>query len=377
MELKYFTNQGEGVYDILLSGVVGQKIDGDQIAAEIKFLNEIGATLIRERINSVGGNIINGMSIIAANIESKAEIHTINEGMAGSIANVILTTGNKRISYDYGLGVIHNPSYNGISLNDMDDGKGKDNAVKFKNSILDIYTNNTSMTRSVASKKMDEDILLSSAEMLELGMIDEIAKSKSKPAITKNMSYVDIMNICNDKSKFIDKPKINKMSDLTKFFNLTDEANETAILKAAQKDRSELKLAKNQISALEKTKGEKDTEINNLKEEVKTFKNQAIESYVNAQIEIGMFLEENKESVIENATKIGLEAFRAIVDGMPKKPANVLNQINNNAGEPKKTTDEKLKEEYQNLCENDSIELKRIKTEEKARFDKMFNAWNK
>jgi ATP-dependent Clp protease protease subunit len=393
MDLKYFKNQGDGVYDILLTGIVGEKLDGDDIAQEIKFLNEIGAKVIKEHINSIGGSLVNGLSIVSANLNSKAEIHTINEGMAGSIMSVILASGSpgKRFGLDYSTAVIHDPSFDGVSLEDIQDDKLKSELKKLKESLVQIYANNTRLTKSQARKMMTADTMLDSKEQLDIMLIDEVLPSKMRPVVTKNMSYADIMNVCSDKSKFQDvsnkdlnpdnnKQKTKKMSDLTKFFNLSDDAAEASILKEAQKDRSKLDIAENRVKALEKSEQEKDKEISNLKLEAEKYQNKAIEEAVEADIKAGKFTEDKKDELIKNAKNIGLEAYKAFTESVPVKQVNVLNQVNNGSddgdGKEKKTKEQKLADEYQNLIENDKAEIKRIKAEEPERFEKMFNAWN-
>jgi ATP-dependent Clp protease protease subunit len=482
--LKYFENKGDGVYEINLKGIVDESINGDDIASEIKHLNETGAKVIKERINSVGGGIVNGFSIISANLNSAAEIHTYNEGMAGSIASLILATGTpgKRFAYDFSLAVIHDPSFDGETLKDIKDEKAKAETQKFKDSLVQIYANNTNMTKWEASRMMTEDVLLNAQEQLSKGLIDKVLPSKMKPSLAKNMSYSEIMNICNDKSKFqnifngessktaesepnwgtVDKRKLpseayadgrsenasewsyphhfiedgkineetgryetgsmylhksglnaawaaaqgartgekadqyiinhlnkhrkdlgltdnkqilKKMSDLTKFYNLSDEANEAAILKEAQKDRSEKELYKNKVEALEKTGAEKDTEISNLKKEIEKYQNEAIETAVKADISSGKFLAENESSLIENAKKIGLDAYKSFSDNVTPKTVNVLNQIQNTGGE-KKSKDQKLGEEWQDLITNNKAEALRIRNEEPAKYEEYVEAWN-
>lgn len=382
MDLKHFTNQEDGVYELLISGVVGEKVDGDQVAAEIKFLNEIGAKIIRERINSIGGQIINGMSIITANLESKAEVHTINGGMAASTASAILATGTpgKRFGYSHSVAVIHDPSYGEDTLETIKDEKLKSELQKYKDSILDIYVKNTKLTLLKASKMMTADTMLNAEQQKEYGLIDEIVPSKMKSVITKNMSYAEIMNVCSDKNNFIniEIPKQKKMSDLTKFYGLVDEADEAAILKKAQEDRSKLELINNKVKSLEKLQGEKDAEISNLKEEVEKYRNEAIETVVDADIKAGKFLEENKDSVLANAKKIGLEAYTNFVKNMPVKTVNVLEMVKNQASDEgeKKSKEQKLGEEWQELIISNKAEAERIKNEEPARYEKMVEAWN-
>jgi ATP-dependent Clp protease protease subunit len=380
MNLKFFKNQSEGVYEMSLRGIVGEDIDGDAIAAEIDFLNMIGATVIKERINSVGGGMINGLSVAAANLNSKAEIHTINEGMAGSIMSIILATGTpgKRFAKDYSTAVIHDPSYNGVTLEDIVDEKEKEDTAKLKESLVQLYANTTKMTKTQARKVMTADTMLNASEQLEKGLIDEVLTSKRKPILTKNMSYSEIMNVCEDKNKFTNiNKKVTKMSELKKFYNLHEDASDAAILELARKDRSEKILFENKVKALEKSGDEKDAEISNLKSEVDKYKNEAIVELVKADIKAGKFLAENEESLVENAKSIGIEAYKSFSENVAPKAVNVLNQINTGGeGGEKDTKEEKLAKEWQNLIENDKSEATRIKLEEPDRFKKLTDAWN-
>ncbi|MDH4127166.1 MAG: ATP-dependent Clp protease proteolytic subunit [Spirochaetota bacterium] len=484
INLRYFKNQGDGIYELSLKGIVGEVLNGDLVAHEIDYLNTIDAKVIRERINSVGGEIINGFSIVESNLNSKAEIHTINGGMAGSIMSLILATGTpgKRLGYDYSTAVVHDPSFDGETLENIEDEKVKEETQKFKDSLVQLYANNTKMTKSFVSKMMTEDKLLNAKEQLEYGLIDEILPSKMKPVITKNMSYEEIMNVCSDKSKFqnvfnpnssriaesepswatIDKRELpkeafadgrsenasewsyphhfvtdgnvneeteryetgtmylhkgglnaawaaaqgartgekaneyiinhlnkhrkdlgltdkntTKMSNLTKFYNLSDEADETSILKEAQKDRSELKLYENKVKALETSGAEKDAEITKLKTEVEKFRNEAITEMVKADIKAGKFLAENEESLIENAKTIGIDAYKSFSANVAPKAVNVLNQIQTGVqtGE-KKSKEQILGEKWQDLITNDKIEAQRIRNEEPAKYEEYVLAWN-
>jgi ATP-dependent Clp protease protease subunit len=400
MDLKYFKNQGDGVYDILLTGIVGEKLDGDDIAKEIKFLNEIGAKVIKEHINSIGGSLVNGLSIVSANINSNAEIHTINEGMAGSIMSVILASGTpgKRFGFDFSTAVIHNPSFDGVSLEDIQDEKVKSELKKLKESLVQIYANNTKLTKGQARRIMTEDTMLDSTEQLKIGLIDSVLPSKMKPIITKNMSYADIMNVCSDKDKFQDvtnkdldpdnnNQNTKKMSDLTKFYNLSDDAAEASILKEAQKDRSKLELTENKVKALEKSGGEKDTEITNLKEEVKKYQNEAkqhqdeaIEVAVEADIKAGKFTEDKKDELIANAKNIGLEAYKAFTESVPVSKVDILSKIDNKTGQEdgeKKSKEQKLAEKWQDLITNNKAEAERIKNEDPKSYEAYVEAWNK
>src|SRR3972149_5396231 len=91
---KYIQNVGKEEADIYLFDEIGNGgINGQDFANEIQMLNDFGVTLINVHINSPGGGIIEGYSIFAAIINSKAEVHTHIVGVAASMAGIIAMAG--------------------------------------------------------------------------------------------------------------------------------------------------------------------------------------------------------------------------------------------------------------------------------------------
>ena len=127
MNLQFFNKKSDFEYELILSGDVGTEIKGKEIAAEIRYLNTIGAKKITERINSNGGAIRDGYDIVDANLNSKAIIETIIVGLAASTAGWIAATGTKghRFIVDYGKGMMHDPSLGPIKINDLEDGPNR------------------------------------------------------------------------------------------------------------------------------------------------------------------------------------------------------------------------------------------------------------
>src|ERR1035437_10192333 len=118
---KYIKNVDKQLNEatILLYGPIGNYIDeeeneicginGTAYANEMLYL-ESQVDKITVRINSIGGSVLDGYSIIAAIQSSNAEVITVNDGLAASIAGVILCVGQKRMAYDYSILMLHNPS---------------------------------------------------------------------------------------------------------------------------------------------------------------------------------------------------------------------------------------------------------------------------
>ena len=115
MEYKLTVNPDSNEPIILINDVIGCDetmgggILGSDFEREILSLDDKGKKRIRVYINSVGGSVIDGMSIYNAIIHTKTPVDTYCVGIAASIAGVIFTAGKNRYIADYGLLMIHNP----------------------------------------------------------------------------------------------------------------------------------------------------------------------------------------------------------------------------------------------------------------------------
>lgn len=364
MNIKYFKNISNTEYELLLHGVIGEEINGVAIAAEIHYLNTIGATVIKERINTIGGSVVDAFSIVSANLASKAEIHTFNEGVSDSAGSFILASGDKgkRGAMDYSTMMVHNPSFNGVILEDVKDKRLKKELLSMRDSIVTILTNNSNKTKDEITNMMLESRRMSAVEAKSFGFIDFIETSIKKPALLDNMSLYNIMNICNEL-------KHNRMKNVLNYLNLNAESSENSAIDA-------IKSISDKVEKLENKVSEKDIELTNLKEKIAKFEAEQIENAVCGAIESGKFNKENKADLISQAETMGLDNFNLMIGMVKLVKVDVISKIDNKGTVTKQTSDEKLAAEYQDLAENDSEELFRIKNIEPNKYEEMFNAWN-
>ena len=64
---------------------------------------------IRVHVNSVGGSVIEGMSVFAKLMDCPIPTECINDGLAASMGSIIWAAGNELYMKDYALIMIHNP----------------------------------------------------------------------------------------------------------------------------------------------------------------------------------------------------------------------------------------------------------------------------
>jgi ATP-dependent Clp protease protease subunit len=385
MNLKYFVNKSEGEFEILLHGIVGEEIDGREVAAEIHMLNQMGAKVIKERINTIGGSVVHAFSIVSANLTSDAEIHTFNEGVADSAGSFILASGNKghRGAFDFSTMMVHNPLVDGVSLDEMEDSPLKKDLSIMRDSIVTILSNNSGKTSDEIKELMNKNTRMTAKEAKKFGFIDFVEKSENTPLIKENMSLADIMNVCHD----LNNPKIeNKMKEVLSYLNLSEDAKEISAVKAikdidkrATEAEGKVETLNTELTEVKNQVTEKDTEITELQAKVDEFEVKDVENAVKSAIDSGKFAEENKESLTEQCKSMGVDNFNSMVDMIQIPQANAIDLIKN-INQKSVTGDKKEKEladKFQNLSKTNPDELKRIELQDPKEFEAMYNAWEK
>lgn len=207
------TSDDAGVGEILLYGVIGQEYwwrdsDEDDIT-DLAFVKALRAMekkhdRINIRINSPGGSIFHGNAIIAAMKNSKAEIHTYNDGLAASMGFGIWLAGEVRHMNETSLAMAH-------SASTITFGNAKDHqeTIDLLNKIDQTLINNMASSSGKTKEYIQEnffdhsDHYLNAEDCKELGLINKVDdyKTEEEPKNFQNMSYKEIMNHFNTPEK--------------------------------------------------------------------------------------------------------------------------------------------------------------------------------
>ena len=145
------------------------------VQAQLMFLDSVEKKDITMHIDSPGGSVKSGLSMVDVMDYIKSDIRTVNTGMAASMGSVLLGAGTrgKRSSLKHSTTMLHQSS-GGFSGNiqdaeiDMKEWK-KVNDILFK--LLGEYCGKTA--KQVA-KDATRDFWLNSEEAVKYGIIDEI-----------------------------------------------------------------------------------------------------------------------------------------------------------------------------------------------------------
>lgn len=97
--------------EILIYGPIGSSWYDESVSAKefIKDINELDVENITIRLNSIGGSVVDGIAIYNAIKRHKAQVTTVNDGIAASISSLILMAGDTVEMADNAQIMIHAP----------------------------------------------------------------------------------------------------------------------------------------------------------------------------------------------------------------------------------------------------------------------------
>ena len=157
------------------------------IQAQLLFLDSNGYDSdISLYINSPGGEVYAGLGIYDTMQTISSDVHTINTGLAASMASILLAAGTKgkRSALPHSRVMIHQPM-GGAQGQASDIEITAREILKLKDELYQILAEHTGKTFKQIVKDADRDYWMTSKDALEYGMIDEIvtrpaAKSAKK-----------------------------------------------------------------------------------------------------------------------------------------------------------------------------------------------------
>lgn len=136
-------------------------------------LKDLDAELLNVYINSPGGSVFAGIAIYNMLKRHKALVRAQVDGIAASIASVILQAGDERVSANNGMVMVHNPmSFAYGYASDLR--KMAEDLDKVKEPIISSYMDRVEISREEVEKLMDEETFMTAIEASKYGFIDTI-----------------------------------------------------------------------------------------------------------------------------------------------------------------------------------------------------------
>ena len=149
------------------------------VQAQLMFLDSVGADDITMHVDSPGGSVKSGLSMIDVMEYVKCDIRTINTGMAASMGSVLLGAGTKgkRCSLRHSRTMLHQSS-GGFSGNIQDAEIDWKEWQKINEELFVLLGEYCGKTAEQVKEDAKRDFWLTSQEAVEYGIIDEIITRK-------------------------------------------------------------------------------------------------------------------------------------------------------------------------------------------------------
>lgn len=147
--------------------------------AQLMFLDSIDNNDITMHVDSPGGSVKSGLSMVDVMDYIISDIRTINTGMAASMGSILLGAGTKgkRSSLRFSRTMLHQSS-GGFRGNIQDAEIDMIEWKKLNDSLFELLGSYCGKTAEQVKSDASRDLWLSSQDALEYGIIDEIITKK-------------------------------------------------------------------------------------------------------------------------------------------------------------------------------------------------------
>ena len=183
------TNRGERVFDIysrllkdriIFLGEEIHSLSANVVVAQLLFLEaENPDTGISFYINSPGGSVTAGLAIYDTIQYIKPPVQTICIGQAGSMAAILLASGEKgkRIALKHAQILLHQPM-GGIGGQASDIEIQTKEILRVKDSLVGILVKHTGQDKDQIIRETERDCYLTGEQALEYGIIDSLMEKR-------------------------------------------------------------------------------------------------------------------------------------------------------------------------------------------------------
>ena len=217
---------------IRMFGAIGTSFDGDQFAKELALMDGKYDTLDLH-INSPGGDVTQGYSIISVILTMKTPINVYIVGIAASMAAVIAICGKNVYMYDYSRLMIHDPYFSGAETDKLTD-KEKNALSYFKSSLQTILSRRGKNQKEIGDL-MSKETWFDAEKAKDMGLIDGVISTSRKKELDK-LSPVGVYSLISAEYKNTDNINIKNMDLLQQLASILglENPSEEQVIKAVQ-----------------------------------------------------------------------------------------------------------------------------------------------
>lgn len=173
-------NKADAPTEISIHDEIG--LYGISAKAFLADLKNVTASEIHLSVHSPGGDVLDGWAMYNALQNHPAKVTAKVEGLAASMASVILMAADRVEMPENSFLMIHNP-WTGVVGDAQDMRDTADTLEKIQNGIVSAYASRTKMPREDVEDLMAHSTYISAEEAVEWGFADEVTKSFKAAAL--------------------------------------------------------------------------------------------------------------------------------------------------------------------------------------------------
>lgn len=179
--------------ELLLYGVIGDDgfwsdVTAKEFSDELKDVED--AKTIRVRINSPGGDVFAGQAIYSMLKRCKAEVIGYVDGLAASIASLVLMACDTVIMPKNSMLMIHKP-WTATAGNANDMGKVIETLNKVEEAMLTAYVDKTGMAEAEIKELLAAETWLTASDAVAKGFADEIEETEVSACMAGNILEIN------------------------------------------------------------------------------------------------------------------------------------------------------------------------------------------
>lgn len=198
-------------------------ISAKKFADELKAAGDVKDIYVR--INSVGGNVFDGIAMYNSLKRHQAHISVSIDGIAASIASVIAMAGDKIDMAENASMMIHDPWT--LAFGSAPDlRKQADELDKIRDNIATTYQAKSSLDADRISGMMAEETWMTASEALDFGFVDTLtdvqaiaASANNKILSQFNAIPEKVLERINPKSPDLREQNREKLAKMQKFYS--------------------------------------------------------------------------------------------------------------------------------------------------------------
>ena len=174
-----------------VAGVVNDNMS-TVVQAQLMYLDSVEKRDIKMHVDSPGGSVKSGLSMVDVMRYINSDVETINTGMAASMGSILLSSGTKgkRSSLNFSKVMIHQVS-SGAQGHVADNRISQMESEKYNFILFKMLAENSGRDFQYVLDAARRDKWLNSQEALEFGFIDEVILSDKTSSITSLLDGFD------------------------------------------------------------------------------------------------------------------------------------------------------------------------------------------